>query len=130
MAVPDSTPPAPSKPTIVRRVQYLEVLLAPSENIEGVKAQLEELLKFVADEKPPRVLVDLRQIHFEPTVLDRYGLGVIGSRFTPYVDRVACVSQPKFIDPRKFGAQVAQNRGLKIEVFSDADEAVRWLTAP
>ncbi len=130
MAVPDPPPPAAPKLTIVRRDPYLEVLLATTPSIEGVKAQLEELLKFVAEEKFPRVLVDLRQLRFEPTLLERYGLGVIGSRFAPFVERVATVAQMKFIDPRKFGAQVAQNRGLMIEIFSDADEAVRWLTAP
>jgi hypothetical protein len=69
----------------------------------------------------------MRALKFEPTLLDRYGMGIIGSRFAPHVERAVVVADEKFIDPGKFGTQVAQNRGLRIEIFSDPDEALRWL---
>ena len=130
MAGSESSQPDAAKLTLVEHENYLEARLAAVPNIGAVRAQLEELLKVAAEKRPPRMLVDFRAIAFEPTFLDRYGLGILGSRFAAHVERAVCVADQKFIDPRKLGAQVAQNRGMQIEIFSDYDAAVAWLTAP
>lgn len=118
-----------TKLTIVEHEQYLEARLAAVPNMAGVRAQLEDLLKIAAEKRPPRILVDFRALKIELNFLDRYGLGLLGSRFSAHVERAVCVAEKKLIDPGKLGTQVAQNRGLQIEIFSEVDEAVRWLTA-
>jgi len=44
--------------------------------------------------------------------------------------RVACVSRPELIDPRKFGVLVASNIGLQGDVFLTEEEAIQWLDGP
>src|SRR3954470_5627684 len=61
------------------------------------------------------------------TTLDRYDLGVLGGRFSEDVGRIACLVDEALVDPQTFGAQVARNRGLKVDIFSDEGEALRWL---
>lgn len=61
------------------------------------------------------------------TIVDRFDLGVLGGRFAPHVERVSCLGTINSVDPKKFGARVAQNRGLKVDVFTDPAEALRWL---
>ncbi len=41
--------------------------------------------------------------------------------------RVAFVTRPEFIDPRKFGRIVASNADFIAEVFTTDDEALTWL---
>jgi len=55
---------------------------------------------------------------------------MIGARLAPYVGRVAVLLSPEVIDPEKFGAQVARNRGLHVDNFTDRDEALAWLLGP
>ena len=39
-----------------------------------------------------------------------------------------CV-RPDFLDPKKFGILVAQNRGLAVDAFTDRQRAIDWLLA-
>ncbi|MGH7585990.1 MAG: hypothetical protein ACREMH_07065 [Gemmatimonadales bacterium] len=43
--------------------------------------------------------------------------------------RLAMVARPEMIDPRKFGALVATNRGLESNIFPTEAEARAWLDA-
>lgn len=42
---------------------------------------------------------------------------------------VAIVAQEQLLDPERFGVMVARAHGANLQVFTDLDEAERWLTA-
>jgi len=92
--------------------------------------QAEEIVQVCLARKPSRLFMDLLPISGRFSTLERYDLGRIASRLTPSVGRVVALVAPEVIDPEKFGAQVARNRGLHIEIFTDRAEALAWLLAP
>lgn len=123
----ESSQPSAPHVRFVDHPEFFECILSPVSNVAGVKQQLEDVLKVVAEKRPTRLLVDMRALSFEPSTMDRYAMGIAGSRFSAHVERVGVVAKKEFIDPSKFGTQVAQNRGLRIDIFADSDEALRWL---
>lgn len=76
------------------------------------------------------LLLDMSEIHGTFTTMDRFELGVLGGRLSPHLTRVSIVAPRELIDPKKFGAQVARNRGLTVDVFADKNEALHWLLSP
>lgn len=60
-------------------------------------------------------------------VADRFIFGERLEIFAHYRIKVACVSGPELMDPQKFGIQVARNRGVNVEAFTDLQTAEEWL---
>jgi hypothetical protein len=128
MPDPDPSDSGAPKFTLVVHERYLEALMGAGTQWPVIKRQLQELLIQLKERRPERLLLDLRSVTpVNWTTLDRYELGVLASQLTGHVSRVSCLAAKEFIDPQKFGARVAQNRGLKVEVFSDDVAALRWL---
>src|ERR1700683_2115419 len=86
-------------------------------------------IAFCRVEHIPKLLVDITQVTgFEPpSVPERFqfirqwvedGGGAV---------TMAMVARPEFIGPEKFGVMVANNRGLKSEIFATESDALRWL---
>jgi hypothetical protein len=90
------------------------------------------LLKQVCDtavgKEINKILVNCLAVDGDLSTLDRYQ---IGAEVAAYIaqdqmnPRLAIVGQPPAIDG--FGVRVAQNRGMKVEVFSNQQEALNWL---
>jgi len=77
-----------------------------------------------------RILVDAREAVVRLSLLDLYELGESASRLMlGAVDGVALVVPAESLQPDRFFERVCQNRGLKLQVFTDLDEAVQWLKA-
>jgi len=129
MAQRPGDPPLPS-PTLTEREGYLEAVLGPTARAAYVFRQLEEIFEVCVARKPARLFVDFSPVSGTFSTLERYELGMIGARLAPYVGRVAVLLLPEVIDPEKFGAQVARNRGLHVDNFTDRDEALAWLLGP
>lgn len=119
-----------SSPTVTERKGYLEVVLQPTTSVDHILRQFEEILQICIARKPARMFVDFSSVSGKFSTLQRYDLGMIGSRFAPHVGRVAVLVSPAVIDPEKFAAQVARNRGLNVDNFTDRDEALAWLLGP
>jgi hypothetical protein len=105
------------------------VVLQPTTSSDHIKRQFEEILRICMEQKPSRLFVDFSPVSGKYTTLERYDLGLIGSRLAPYVDRVAVLVLPEVQDPEKFAAQVARNRGLQVDNFVDRATALAWLLA-
>ena len=125
----DAAVPGPSLDGILitEHEGYWELGLRPTPSFPKVMRQLQEVRVFCKDKKPARLMLDLRGIIGTFTVTDRYELGSFGGSLQGLVGRVAVIAQPEFIDPEKFGVQVAQNRGLNVDVFTSAEAALGWL---
>jgi hypothetical protein len=81
-----------------------------------------------AERSGDRILVDCLSVEGELSTMDRYELGrtvaeYCNSRST--TPKVATVGRLPVING--FGAQVAANRGLVAETFSESQEAMDWL---
>lgn len=114
---------------ILERRDYLEVRLQSAGTIKEVRQQLQELVDHCKNARPSRVLIDFRESPFIPTTMERFEMGVFGGKLFPYVERAACLARTEQIDPRKFASVVAQNRGLRVDVFDDPTPALSWLLA-
>lgn len=116
-------------PKIEDSPAYLEARLHESATLIEVLEQLRELAVFCTERRPSRLLVDFRAVTLNLSTVDRFEIGSLGARFHGLVGKVACLARAEMIDPRKFGVTVAQNRGLRVDIFDSADQAVRWLLA-
>jgi len=63
----------------------------------------------------------------QPQAADKIILGERLVIFRRYGIKVAFVTRPERIDLLKFAILVAQNRGVKVEAFSDSQSAEEWL---
>lgn len=77
----------------------------------------------------PRLLADARQLTELPSLstLERFDLGQRSALAGGGSVQLAMVALPAAIDPERFGALVAKNRGLRVEVFTDEVAALEWL---
>ena len=94
-----------------------------------------QILDSLVKEKLRNVLVDGRQVTGDPEPLERfyYGRYVADAvsqtinRTRIEVPRFAYVLHPPMLDPKRFGETVAVNRGMRIKVFDDIEQAESWL---
>lgn len=74
------------------------------------------------------LLIDLRDLeNFQPTTGQRYTIGCRAAELGAGLRGVAVVVTEAQLDPDHFTVTVARNRGLRIELFTDRDEALDWL---
>jgi hypothetical protein len=125
----NSGPAVAPKVTLVEHGRHLEARLGSTNSIDALKIQLYDLLAVCNERKTERLLVDFRAYTGTMSTLDRYDIGMIGEKFASPNRNVACLLTIDLVDPQKFGARVAQNRGLRVDVFTDVAEAERWLLA-
>lgn len=107
----------------------LEARVQDADSLLEVLEQLRELVAICRERRPSRLLLDFRALTLPLTMVDRFEIGSFGEKFQGHVGRVACLARAEQIDPRKFAVTVAQNRGLKVDIFHDGDQAMRWLLA-
>jgi hypothetical protein len=77
-----------------------------------------------------RLLVNGVGLRHPPlTTTDRYAIGAtIAATWDPGV-KLALVGRADQIDPSRFGALVARNRGFRVEAFESEDAALLWLAS-
>ena len=96
---------------------------APGEASE----QFESIAEYCKRSKNGRLLIDTTRYEVKISAIDRFHLGERLQVFASHRIKVAFVSRPEQIDPRKFGALVAQNRGVSVDAFTDLCAAEEWL---
>jgi hypothetical protein len=96
------------------------------------------MMEAIALNKTKRVLFDGRTITGNPQTIERFYYGEFAA-FTvaQYQDRgiapaipFAYVLKEPVLDPDKFGETVAVNRGMRIRVFDNVEDALKWLAPP
>lgn len=77
-----------------------------------------------------RCMVDMNNIVGEPSVIERYQMGIHQAELQrlsrPGVKVVLWGREP-LLDPRRLAQTVARNRGANIAVFTEFEEARAWL---
>ncbi len=109
---------------------YLEAEIQDTTSFPELKRQLSEILKACTNRKPPKLLLNFTSLQGHWSTVDRFEIGEIGGQLAPHVGRIAALAREPMIDPKKFGVQVARNRGLTVDVFYDREKALAWLLGP
>jgi hypothetical protein len=113
---------------IVQRDGYTDVRFLGHFSVEGFQRRATAASQACRDGGSGRLFVDATCYDVSPTTLERYELGrhavTVSAGLT-----VALLITPTFLDPAKFGLMVAQNRGLRVEGFTDRQKAINWLLA-
>jgi hypothetical protein len=98
---------------------------------EGVRGETSQKFGLIAEHckltNNNKLLIDTTRYHINISFADRLLLGETLGIFARYGIKVAFVSRPEQLDPQKFGVLVAQNRGVKVEAFTDFQAAEEWL---
>ena len=108
---------------------YLHVALAPGYEIQP--AGLTELMKSVSDvctrQGQRRVLIEGAIAARRMATMDSFGAGALAGSMLASVWLACCFYGYTPDDKSQFFADVAQNRGVRVDFFNDRDAALRWL---
>lgn len=108
-------------------------------SLEEAQRTFLEMLEAVGRHRAEKVLFDGRQVTGNPEVMERFYYGRFAADETVRLTRERDLSRaPRFAyvlhepvrDPRRFGENVAVNRGMILKVFVTLEEAVEWLEFP
>lgn len=75
-----------------------------------------------------KVLLDCRRIQGELPIFARFEVTEYGASKRQHLRQLALVSRPEVALPDNFVENVAVNRGMNMRVFTDFDQALRWIT--
>lgn len=110
---------------------FLRVCVSGIFSLANANKACVEMFKAVEQHKAMEVLVDCRHLAGSPSTMERFEHSEFGAArmidFSAWITRFAYVGMPPLIDPQKFGETVAVNRGVKIKVFTNIEDALRWL---
>ncbi len=92
-----------------------------------VSEQFESIAEHCKRTKNDKLLVDTTEYDVKVSFIDRFLFGKRLLVFARHRIKVAFFSRPEQLDMRKFGALVAQNRGVTVDGFTDFQSAEEWL---
>ena len=104
--------------------------------LDDAKRVFLEVLDAVGQYRAEKVFLDGRGLRGTPEVMERFFYGefaanetsrVISERGLPRAPRFAYVLKEPVLDPRRFGENVAVNRGMIVKTFDNREEALAWL---
>ena len=107
-------------------------------SLEDAKRTFLEMMEAVALNRTKRVLFDGRTITGNPQTIERFFYGEFAAftvaqyqeRGVPPSTPFAYVLRAPVMDHEKFGETVAVNRGMRIRVFDNLEDALEWLAIP
>lgn len=115
--------------------EVLYVKASGAFSLAEAKRKFIDLMEAVAHTRTNKVLFDGRGLEGEPEFIERFYYGeFVAHTVSDYMLRGECRA-PKFayvlkepvLDPRRFGEDVAVNRGMRLKVFDNLTEARTWL---
>jgi len=104
-------------------------------SLEEAKRTFLEILDAIARHQAEKVLINGRTMAGKPKNFQRFLYGEFAAQETMRLVRERGIS-PRFAyvmhaplrDPRRFGENVAVNRGMKVQTFENPEDAFEWLT--
>lgn len=114
---------------------FLKVTATGTFSLDEAKRTFVEMLEAVALHETAKVLFDGRQLLGEPKVLERFYYGEFAAqtirdysvRVASLATQFAYVLKEPVLDPKRFGENVAVNRGMNTKVFDNPEDARQWL---
>ena len=103
-------------------------------SLEEAKRNFLELLGAVARHRATKVLLDGRTVKGKPEDMERFYYGEFAAKETMRLVKehgiapsFAYVLHDPLRDPRRFGENVAVNRGMNLKIFQSPTDALEWL---
>lgn len=109
---------APDHVEIEEHDGFLEARFFGSFKADRFNRQVDAAVLACRERNLTLLLIDATRLKSELSTVDRFEIGSYGARVASHL-RVAVFGPPELLDPKKFGAKVAQNRGLTIDTFTD-----------
>jgi hypothetical protein len=121
--------------TISVKSGYLHVGATGEFSLAEAKRTFIEMLEAVAQNKVGKVLFDGRGLEGSPEFMERFYYGTyvaetvtqFGTRGVSPATEFAYVLDVPMRDPRRFGENVARNRGMCVTTFEHLNDALGWL---
>lgn len=109
----------------INKGNYLLVELSGAYSLKFFIEAIHEIATYGKKENLTIVLVDARSIDGDPSILDRYNIGIeIAKHWTKYTKAAAVVKEEVY---REITENVAVNRGANFRVFTKIESAMAWL---
>lgn len=111
---------------------YVHVALAPGYEIrpEGVTQLMLSVSDVCSRQGKRRVLIEGQVAARRMGNMDSFGAGALAGSMLTGVSLACCFYGYAPDDQSQFFRDVAQNRGVRVDFFSDRDAALRWLGVP
>jgi hypothetical protein len=106
---------------------YLAARFTGSGEVEEVWRQYELIAEHCKLTKNTKLLIDATGVEAKISIVDRYRVGERLEIFALHGIKIAYVSRPDQQDPKRFARQVARNRYVSVEAFTDFRAAEEWL---
>ena len=117
------------------RPHYLRATVSGAYSLRQAQDVLDEAVRAAVAAGHTRILIDASGVSGAPTQDERYILGlfvaaeqrILAARNPPIEVQLAVYGRQPLIDPNRFGETVAINRGGKVKVSEQLEEALAWL---
>jgi hypothetical protein len=107
---------------------YLEVRFLGAFAVPRFNRQVDLAVRACLERGLSLLLLDYTPLTPVPTTVERFEISTHGAKACAALTKVAGFATPAQRGD-KFGAMVARNRGLNVDVFIDKAEAIQWLLA-
>lgn len=97
------------------------------ENLEEVLQYTNAIIEAAFKHQSRLILCDERELVYKLTTLDTYKLAEFVSSYSSHIAKIVIVCNPRCLPEGKFYETVTTNRGLKVRVTTDIEEAEKWL---
>ncbi|HEX2697253.1 MAG TPA: hypothetical protein VHM28_06050 [Anaerolineales bacterium] len=112
-------------PTFENRGNYLFVEIAGLYSLKLILSTIQKISDNCQHDNLGKVLVDLRELEGDLSIIDRFEIGVEVARVIGPKIKVAAVARRSIIN--YMAETVAVNRGANLKVFSEMGKALNWL---
>lgn len=117
---------APPSLEFQARPGCLFVVVRGREILENKSVTIQAIAAALKEHQVKAALLDVRAVPGILTFMDRFQLGTHAGRFLGGMS-IGVLARSDQADPQRIGQLVAQNRGVDVQVFTEATEADAWL---
>lgn len=115
--------------------ELLRALVVGDFSLEAAKRGFLEILDAAGRHGTKKILVDGSEVKGEPELIHRFIYSTFAAgEVAKYVvqhrvgsPQFAYVLREPVLDPQRFGETVAVNRGMRVKVFDNVEDALNWL---
>ncbi len=112
-------------PDFENKGQYLSVSFTEAYSLELLLSAVRETGEICRRDNLDKVLVDLRSVSTNVSIMDRYDIGVQVSKEIGGKIKVAVLGKRNLLN--YMAETVAGNRGANLKVFSRVEAGLKWL---
>lgn len=109
----------------INKGNYLLVELSGKYSLNFFVESIHRVIDYSKKEQLTKVLVDARSVDGDPSIIDRYHIGLeISKHWAKNIQAAAVVKEEVFSEVTE---NVAVNRGANLKVFTKLEAAISWL---